>query len=186
MQGFKIIFIMRQLIFFIGLIYFSSCDLIFERPAEKEVPFYKKKVIIGRGVNIPLIKPYSAIENEDIRVWTIDLLNKEPTRHNENLHTKIAILDSLNVIDSIIIAKCSNEYCSFGGEEKKEIYYLIMPSQRIEKAFFSYKEFIDAFSLISKKYPTFNSAYDVYSKWKNEDVLLWGKIDSVYERKIDN
>lgn len=173
----KILLISKLLL--LSLLAFTNCTNM------EEDDFYKQKMISrGHSDCIPLIKPYKAIEDRIDNKWEIDFRNKRTSKYNPSLADELFNCDSINIIDGVIIARCSGKDCSYDQDKYEEIYYLIIPSQKVEEVFFSYKEFLGVFKKHEMdKEPVFLSADDINQNWQKKDVLPWGKIESAFERK---
>lgn len=151
----------------------------------KEDDFYKQKMVArGHSDCIPLIRPHRVIEDRIDNKWEINFDSIRTSKYNKASSIGLFYCDSLNVINGAIIAKCSGKDCSYDQDKYEEIYYLIIPSQKVEEVFFSYKEFLGVFKKHEMdKEPVFLSADDINQNWQKKDVLPWGKIEPALERK---
>lgn len=164
---------------------FSGCVFSDTRDTQIEPKsFYDHKAVLGKGRSIPLIKPYITTEDDNVGVWRLEVYNKKDGDLPGTSRT--VSLDSLNVLDSVIVLKCRNgPFSGYSFEKADMIYHVIIPRLHIEKVFFSDDEFLSFLKKTGIRAGiTFHSAYDIYDKWEKKGILPWKRPNVSDERTM--
>jgi hypothetical protein len=114
---------------------------------------------------IGLIEPYQAV-SIDKETWRIDL-ETDSTRHQFSVAA-----EKLDVVDGrFIIVYSANTI--FEGERVDELWFIIIPDQRIEKGFTEEEEFLTYLNGKGIDDPNLRDVNELYTELINKGYLEW-------------
>ena len=159
---------MRRILIIISASYFllSCYNGTGQKKNSKEVnvDFYIKE----RGLDnkrFPLIKPYEVLCLDGSKEWIMNL-------EAGTLQFSVSNIIEVNVIDSIIIVH-SSDVTYLKGEKVSSAWFIINPSQQIEKGFADESEFLSELERQGIQKPVFYNIDSLYKEFVETEKLRW-------------
>ena len=157
------LFVIKYMIGILILIFlFPNCE------NNRDSYYTKKSDWRAYKRRIPLIKPYDAQCPQ--KIWNIAFFR--PCKSCPDGGTFCICATKINVIDSIIIVYCDQEW-PIQDKTVDSLWSFIIPSKKVEVTFNDRKSFEDSLSYYTKKPPVYRDVEDVWQQYKNNGWLDW-------------
>jgi hypothetical protein len=163
-------YLMHSLIFLIMCL--TACNSVSDRDADKERQseddFYTDRGGFGTFLRVPLIKPYEAqkISKDEWRIH----LRITP----DILALAIDHVKEINVVDSLILVY-SNGGTAIKHVNYKEAWFVIIPSENIEKGFPKKEDFLDYLKAQNVTVSKLHNVDQVYDRFNETQKIDWQK-----------